>query len=177
MGLSVKKRAVAVATFRYIHVALMETLAAWTPTTPEMEVKWLFGEHIWDVAQHADALGKRTHELRQPLHHSLPPVEGYSELLNLVRQEVETPRRVSGYYDALLPGLGARYRKYLEATDLLMDAPTVRIIEQWRDTEFRMIQQSRDVRTELSMSTNLADSWLVALIEKESKIESLVQQN
>ena len=40
-------------------VALMEIAAAWTPTTPEMEVKVLLGRHIWDFAQHADALGKR----------------------------------------------------------------------------------------------------------------------
>ena len=53
--LTVKERGQFVATLRYVHVSLMETLAAWVPTTPEMEVKLLFGEHIWDVAQHADA--------------------------------------------------------------------------------------------------------------------------
>ena len=49
----------AIATFRFVSVQLMETVAAWTPTTPEMEVKVLLGRHIWDFAQQADALGNR----------------------------------------------------------------------------------------------------------------------
>ena len=81
MYLNVKQRGDHVATFRWIEVRLMETLAAWVPTTPEMEVKLLFGEHIWDAAQHADALGKRTFELRLPLQHSLGPAGGYVDLL------------------------------------------------------------------------------------------------
>ncbi len=39
--LTVKERGQFVATLRYVHVSLMETLAAWVPTTPEMEVKLL----------------------------------------------------------------------------------------------------------------------------------------
>ena len=38
MSLSVKLRGEYVATFRAIEVHLMEMLAAWVPTTPEMEV-------------------------------------------------------------------------------------------------------------------------------------------
>jgi len=44
-----------------------------------MEVKLLFGEHIWDAAQHADALGKRTFELRLRLQHSVRPADKYVE--------------------------------------------------------------------------------------------------
>jgi len=58
--MTVKERGRFVATLRWVNVSIMETLAAWVPTTPEMEAKLLFGEHIWDAAQHADALGKRT---------------------------------------------------------------------------------------------------------------------
>ena len=48
MTLTVKQRAETIGTFRYIHVQMMETLARWTPTTPEMEVKVLFGRDIWE---------------------------------------------------------------------------------------------------------------------------------
>ena len=75
--LTVKERGHFVATLRYVHVTLMETLAAWVPTTPEVEVKLLLGEHIWDVAQHADSLGKRTFELRLPLQHSARAADPY----------------------------------------------------------------------------------------------------
>ena len=39
---------------------MMETTARWTPITPEMEAKVMMGRHIWEFAQMADALGKRT---------------------------------------------------------------------------------------------------------------------
>ena len=66
MALTVKQRGQHIATFRFVQVRLMEILSAWVPSTPEMEAKLLFGPHIWDTAQAADALGKRAHELRLP---------------------------------------------------------------------------------------------------------------
>jgi len=146
MSLSVKQRGTAVATHRHVMVALMETLARWVPTTPEMEVKLLFGSHIWDVAQHADALGKRTHELRMPAQHSLPPVAEYQELLREVDAIGDTGLRIAAFYDALLPGVGVRLRAYLELTDDLMDGPTVRIIDRILYDHARMIRESEELR-------------------------------
>ena len=48
-ALSVPDRAAAIATFRFIEVKLMELVATWTPSTPEMEAKVMFGRHIWDA--------------------------------------------------------------------------------------------------------------------------------
>jgi len=148
MSLSVKERGTAVATHRHVMVRLMETLARWVPTTPEMEVKLLFGSHIWDVAQHADALGKRTHELRMPLQHSLPPIQGYRELLDDVDATSDTGARIAAFYDVVLPGIGARLRAYLELTDDLMDGPTVRIIDRILYDHARMIRESEKLRAE-----------------------------
>ncbi len=174
MGLSVGDRGVFVATFRYIHVEMMEALAEWTPSSPEMEVKLMLGEHIWDVAQQADALGKRTQELRLPVQHSRRPVDSYIGLLADVRQEAETPKRLVGFYDVLLPGLAARYSAYLEQIDELMDAPTVRILEQCREAESRMIRQSEELRSEFPALGAVSDDWLNSLLERDSQIESLV---
>ena len=59
------------ATFRYVAVFLMETAARWTPLTPELEVKLLFGRHLWEFAQHADMLGQRTaRAARRPALHA-----------------------------------------------------------------------------------------------------------
>jgi hypothetical protein len=148
MSLSVKERGTAVATHRHVMVKLMETLARWVPTTPEMEVKLLFGSHIWDVAQHADALGKRTHELRMPLQHSIPPIREYQELLDDVDATADTGERISAFYDVVLPGIGARLRAYLESTDDLMDGPTVRIIDRILYDHARMIRESEALRAE-----------------------------
>src|SRR5215212_6736096 len=99
MGLTVRERGETVATLRYVNVWLMETLAAWVPTTPEMEVKLLFGEHIWDVAQHADAFGKRTFELRLPLQHGMRPANAYVELLQELGATGPTSQRLAAVYD------------------------------------------------------------------------------
>ena len=129
MGYNVQQRAECVGTFRWVEVQLMEMLASWVPTTPEMEVKVLFGRHVWDCAQHADALGKRAFELRAPLHFSLPATQAYRGFLSDISALEATSDRLSAFYDAVIPDMAERYRAYLGNTDLLMDEPTVRILE------------------------------------------------
>jgi hypothetical protein len=174
MGLTVKERGETVATWRAVQVRLMEMLAAWVPTTPEMEAKLLFGAHIWDVAEHADALGKRTHELRLPLQFSQPPVAAYVDLLQAVTEATETARRIAGFYDVLLPAQSARFQQYLERTDMLLDAPTVRIIKRIVDDESRMIRESQELRAQLA-GLRLGDSdWVQLLAAREAAIDSIV---
>ncbi|HEX9580954.1 MAG TPA: hypothetical protein VF970_07600 [Gemmatimonadales bacterium] len=129
MGLSIREKADAVATFRFISVYLMETLARWVPTTPELEVKVLFGRHLWDLAQHADAFGKRTAELRLGLHQSRRPTAAFMVVLETMAGAAGTPERLDGFFEVLMPDLGSRCRRYLDETDHLMDEPTVRILE------------------------------------------------
>ncbi len=102
MSLSVQERAEYVATFRFIQVFLMETLARWVPPTPEMEVKVLFGRHIWDLAQQADALGRRGYELRAPLQFSLRPAESYVEVLEEFARTNTTPQKILGEFNRMI---------------------------------------------------------------------------
>jgi hypothetical protein len=128
MTLTVKQRAETIGTFRYIEVQLMETLARWTPATPEMEAKVLFGTHIWECAQHADALGKRTYELRAAMHYTQKPTEGYLAFLGSLAAVEASADRVAAMYDVTLPALATRYHAFLDATDHLLDAPSVKVI-------------------------------------------------
>src|SRR5947208_12392904 len=125
---TVHQRARMVATFRYTAVRMMEILASWTPTTPEMEVKILFGRHIWDHAQHADILGKRTFELRQPEQYSRTPVDAYVALLDDVARLTTTEERIGGFYDGFVPALEQRYADFVAATDSILDEPSILII-------------------------------------------------
>lgn len=174
MLLTVKQRGQFVATMRYVQVWLMETLAAWVPTTPEMEVKLIFGEHIWDVAQHADALGKRTFELRMPLQHSLRPVDSYAALLAELAAIKPTPQRLATVYDVLLPALATRYRRYLDQTDALLDAPTVRILDRHFADTARMIETAHTLRQNLPELQLAARSWADALQAREAVIGHIV---
>jgi hypothetical protein len=127
--LNVKARAEAVGTFRHVNVFLMETLAAWIPSTPEMEVKVLLGRHLWLVAQLADRLGKRTRELRAPLHFSRLPRASYVKALGALAALKETGARIAGLYQIAMPSLSSAYCDYLAQTDRLIDEPTVVILE------------------------------------------------
>lgn len=172
--LSVRERGETVATLRWIHVRLMETIASWVPTTPEMEVKLLFGAHIWDVAQHADALGKRTYELRMPLQHSLQPTEPYQQVLGQVAQIKDTGERLASFYDGVLPALAARYTDYLGRTDPLLDAPTVRILEHIGREQGRMIDESRQLLRDLPALALRDRAPVERLREREAAIGTFV---
>ena len=169
MILSVKERGQFVATMRYINVWLMETLAGWVPSTPEMEVKLQFGEHLWDAAQHADALGKRTFELRMSLQKSLPPVGEYIDFLENVGKIEQTQQRLAAVYDVLLPGICTHYRRFLEKTDSLADAPTVRIIERHLSDIDRMLDSNRKMRSELPALVLDDEAWVDALRKREAR--------
>ena len=149
MTLTVKQRAETIGTFRYIHVQMMETLARWTPTTPEMEVKVLFGRDIWEEAQHADALGKRTHELRAALHYTQKPSDGYLAFLSQLTEIGPTADRLAAFYDVALPALFRRYQQYLDATDHLLDAPSVKVVRRILGDIEEMRQGARALRDEL----------------------------
>ena len=174
MHLNVKERGENVATFRWINVRLMEILSAWVPTTPEMEVKLVFGTHIWDQAQHADSFGKRTHELRLPLQHSQEPVAEYVRFLSDLAATTDTTKRIAGYYDCVLPGLERRYRDYIERVDALLDGPTLRIVERVLFDIPRMATESRTLREEVP-AVRLADAnWLEELCRREGAVQNLV---
>jgi hypothetical protein len=127
----------------------MEMLAGWVPTTPEMEVKVLMGRHIWDAAQHADALGKRTFELRAPLHYTLTPIPPYLRTMHELASVEDTAGRIQAVYDTVLPGLTARYQQYLQNSDSLLDEPSFRVIEGILGDYARMRRESEEVRSEL----------------------------
>jgi len=148
MTITVRERADTIGTLRYVSVFAMETLARWVPVTPDLEAKVLFGRHIWEFAQHADALGKRTHELRAALHYSPAPLAEYTEALTLLRATDGARERVESFYDAFLPDLSRRYSEFLAATDPFLDEPSVRIVQRILPDLSRMQDESREARTE-----------------------------
>jgi hypothetical protein len=174
MGLILREKAEHLATFRWLAVFLMETLARWVPTTPEMEVKVLMGRHIWNAAQHADALGKRTFELRAPLHYTLAPLPPYLRTMNELASVEDTAGRVHAVYDVILPGLAARYQQYLQNSDSLLDEPSFRVIEGILGDYARMRRESEEVRAELGdtlvSDPDRAQQWC----QQESVISHIV---
>ena len=125
--LSVSQKADVLATFRWISVSLMETLAEWTPSTPELEVKLLFGRHLYEFAQHADAWGHRTAELRAGMHYTRAPRSAYTDALDQCRMSPSGATRVASIYDVVIPDLAERYAAVLADADPILDQPSIRI--------------------------------------------------
>ncbi|MBI1787417.1 MAG: hypothetical protein HYR60_07690 [Acidobacteria bacterium] len=173
MGLTIREKAEYVGTFRGVRVYLMEMLARWVPTTPELEVKVLFGRHIWDLAQHADALGKRAFEIRAPLHYTLRPSEEYQRLLEEISGCQGTAERIHGFYSVILPGLEKRHGDYLAHTDSLQDEPTVRILDRIQLDDARMRRESQALLAEIPL--RLADpEWPGRLAAQDSAVTQFV---
>jgi hypothetical protein len=166
----VQERAASIATFRFIHVRLMEIAARWTPSTPEMEVKVMFGRHIWDFAQQADILGKRTFELRLPEQHSIPPTESYAALLDRAVHVRDTAERLATLYDGILPGLDRRYRQYIEQTDPILDEPSIVILERIMRDFQRQRGEVAAVREQLVLPLANAEAFAAS----ERSIETVV---
>ena len=148
MGLTITQKADTLGTFRFVSVRLMEMLANWVPSSPELEVKTLFGRHIWYLAQHADLLGHRTVELRAKLHYDRPPVEAYRNIVRVVAELRASGDRIAGFYDALLPDLATRLETYLASTDELLDAPSVDVLRRILGDVQRMRSDRRSVAAE-----------------------------
>jgi len=176
MSLSVKSRAENVATFRFIQVFLMETVARWVPNTPELEVKVVFGRHIWDLAQQADALGKRCYELRAPLQSSLRPSESYMAFLEDFAETSSTAEKLHNFYDIVLPSLAARYRSYVNRTDRLLDEPTVRVMERILEEFNRMQGESQQLRSELPQLRLAEQARPTRLSQLEAAVADMVAE-
>jgi hypothetical protein len=169
---SVVERCNTIATFRRVSIWLMETTARWTPITPEMEVKVTLGRHIWEYAQMADALGKRTFELRQPEHYTIPATDAYEALMKEVAATEGTAERISALYDGMIPGIIKRYRDYIAATDPILDEPSIAIMER---IVLDMERQLKDIAT-LRSEVTLAKGAGTAIAAREKAVTSILAE-
>lgn len=173
MGFTIRQKADRMGGFRFVSVYLMETLARWVPTTPELEAKVLFGRHVWDFAQHADQLGRRTGELRAPLQYSHPPTDGFQKVLETMASAEGTLERVTGFYDAFLPDLERRYRHHISVIDDIDDEPSLRIIERILP-DFRRFSAQREAfaseRADLELANADWPAHIAALTAAEAEI-------
>jgi hypothetical protein len=159
MGLTIRQKADRIGGFRFVSVYLMETLASWIPTTPELEAKVLFGRHVWVFAQHADQLGRRTGELRAPTQYSHPPTQDYRRALTALAGAEDTIGRVAGFYDVFLPDLEQRYRAHMAAVDYIDDEPSLRIIERIVADFARLVRERGDFARERPDLLPSNSSW------------------
>jgi hypothetical protein len=103
--------------------------AGWLMGTPEFEVKVEYGRHIFYHAEAAKRMRDRLTELRT----SPDTTDSYrNDEIELFFDELmtsESPAHfVCGIYGVLLPYMEHAYRRHLDLTDQVADAPTIRAI-------------------------------------------------
>ncbi len=118
----------------------MRGLGGWIALTPELPAKLLFGRHVWDCAQHADAWGRRLPELRAAAQESAPAnaaMAAFMELLESVEGPRQTLERITGVYRVLKPHLVTVYARHLASTNVVYEPPTRRILARCLEEERR----------------------------------------
>jgi hypothetical protein len=157
--------------YRYAEERMMRALGGWIALTPELPAKLLFGRHVWDCAQHADAWGRRLPELRAPAQQSEPPNAGmvaFMDRLESRERPEETIERITGVYRVLKPHLIATYERHLAAANPVYEPPTLRILERCRSEERRHVAAGTTVLARLirdEAGRRRAEAWERSLLE------------
>jgi uncharacterized ferritin-like protein (DUF455 family) len=96
---------------------------------PEHEIKLMIGRHLWEDAEHCDALRKRIPELRGHLNRIEKELEGsLGRFLDEALKAQNTVELLAGIYGVVKPALLAAYQAYHRATNPLADAITGRLL-------------------------------------------------
>ena len=143
----------------------MRILGGWIALTPEISAKLLMGRHVWDNAQHADALGRRLPELRAQAHVSEPANQAFVAFIDAM-EEAERPEqtveRLVGVYRVLKPHLLVSYAAHVERANEVYEPPTRRIFVSCAEDERRHIDAGVAVLRHLTNTPTLesrASAW------------------
>ena len=118
----------------------MRILGGWIALTPEVDVKLLFGRHVWDCAQHADLWGRRLPELRSKTQESEPAnadVVAVFDLIETMEAPGQTVERVTAIYRVMKPHLATVYERHLAVANPVYEPPTRRILVRCIEEERR----------------------------------------
>jgi hypothetical protein len=162
--------------YRFVEERMMRILGGWIALTPELSAKLLFGRHVWDCAQHADAWGRRLPELRAPAQASEPAGEGVVRFMTLLESpeaREQTVERVVGVYGVLKPHLATVYARHLERANAVYEPPTRRILAVCLEHERRHVAAGRVVLDRLRQDAGTrrrAEAWEARLGEVLARV-------
>lgn len=146
--------------YRYAVERALRPLGGWIALTPELSAKLLLGRHVWDLAQHADAFGKRLPELRAPAQVSEPANPAFVIFMDAL-EEPEAPHqtveRLAGVYRVLKPHQLATYRDHLERANAVYEPPTRRILVRCIEDELRHIASGETILRHLASTPALSE--------------------
>lgn len=115
--------------FAYVKGRLAIAAAAFLPSTPEWEVKGALALHGFMDAEHAGAIAERISEMREPAPSVAEiPDESLAAALDEVFAGTTTSARIAALYGVVRPQLKRAMESYVQRTNPLCDAPSVRVL-------------------------------------------------
>lgn len=139
--------------YRYAVERMMRALGGWIALTPELSAKLLLGRHVWDAAQHCDAMGKRLLELRSQAQTSGPASPGvvaFMDELEGPEGRDQTVERLAGVYRVLKPHLVGTYEWHLARANPVYEPPTRRLLARCIEDERRHLGAGETVLRHLA---------------------------
>jgi hypothetical protein len=144
--------------YRYVVERTMRAVGGWIALTPEISAKLVMGRHVWDLAQHCDAFGRRLPELRAHAQVSEPAnanVVRFMDCLEEPDRRDQTVERLVGVYSVLKPHLLGTYRQHLAHANPVYEPPTRRILARCIADEERHIAEGWTIIEHLSTDASV----------------------
>ncbi|PJG51258.1 hypothetical protein CVM73_32090 [Bradyrhizobium forestalis] len=110
-------------------VRISNVLAMWTITTPEAELKTVFGRHLHWAVQAAERLRVRLAELAVDVDPRKLPAQSAADDLKACEDALTTPDKIRALYQRALPNLQASMADHARRTGAIADEPTIRILD------------------------------------------------
>lgn len=143
----------------YILLRLHQILTARITAEPIYELKSAFSLHSYICAEHVSAFRQRVSELREPpLGLEVVPHESLQLLCDEVLAAPTNVELILGVYEVIVPALIESLNQYLVTTNMLADAPSVRV------TRFCLLEM-QDLR-------DFGTQAIAALVDESSRQKS-----
>jgi hypothetical protein len=149
---------------------LVHLLGGWVARIPETAVKILIGTHIWDDAQHLEAIHQRLKELRYPSELPACPSVEYAQFLDTLDQAEDTAQFLAGIYLVLKPRLISACQWHLSQCDPLIDEPSIRLLQRIITDETKSVLEGRQALDALRSTTDLD-----GLLRWQARLEKMAE--
>jgi hypothetical protein len=157
-GLAIEACVARLKRYHYAFVRLHEILTARITAEPIYELKTGFSHHAYLCSEHVQALRTRVAEMREPpLGLDDVPHPGLQVFFDEILAAPTTAELLVGIYEKAVPALDAALCRHLADTNLLADAPSVRVC--------------RFARLELADMLDFGDKCCAALVEDSARAD------
>src|SRR4029077_14105366 len=107
-----------------------------------------------------------------PEQHSIAPLPAYDAFLKDVLKASTTADRIATLYDGVIPGIIARFKQYIAASDPILDEPSIVILQR----NITDLERQRVDAAELQRELKLSSGAAAAVAAREKAFAEIVAE-